>query len=320
MPSLEALAHDTQFETTPRVPAWTLGAFRRASIAYANGAVDPITRVIWTQSHTMTGDLRIPPHRPKIAATDRISDMDRATLVAIAAAEGAVGDTFWNGELMSWNWWFSHHPYDKWPEPAWLRRVGVSMIEFAPSGAYVEDWRLLPSADGAMAGLSLVAETDASGHFQPRAGGIVLSGDHAIVCLARHVPLPDGVRAQDYVVDAADPAAAYARVAGGSVSHLVRRNGVFTIDASTDPWSETLAADGFDDFAPAPDQGHLLQNITLDGRPAQRLWRITSLGPVAATEPVTQATQAAFDWLAREADTLLDPLPAAFKEFPTCAL
>jgi hypothetical protein len=319
MPSLETLAHEMPYQTTPRVPAWTLGAFRRASIAYANGAIDPLTRVIWTQSHGMTGDLRIPPHRPKITPSDRIADMDRATLVAQASAEGAVGDTFWNDGVMSWDWRCSHQPYDKWPEPAELRRVGVSMIEFAPSGAYVEDWRLLPSAAGAMAGLRLVAEMDTAGHFQPRTGGLVMAGDHAIMCLERQSPLPDGVRAQDYVAHADDPAAAYAHVAAGIASHFVRRGGAFTVDASTDPWAEGSPAHDLDGFTPAPDRGHLIQSVSRGGQPSQRLWRICSLAPSEAACATTAAADAAFAWIAREADTLLDPLPPTLKELPPCA-
>jgi len=46
------------------------------------------------------------------------------------------------------------------------------LIEYAPSGAYVEDWRLQPSGDGPLIGMSLLEERDAkTGQVTHRGGG-----------------------------------------------------------------------------------------------------------------------------------------------------
>lgn len=68
MPSLDELARAGAVDAEARVPAWTLGCFLRRSIVYATGCDDTLTKVVWVQSHTMTGDLRIPPNRPQVTA------------------------------------------------------------------------------------------------------------------------------------------------------------------------------------------------------------------------------------------------------------
>src|SRR5262245_39267322 len=77
------------------VPAWVRGTFKRRSITFATGLEDARTLVIWVQSHRATGDIRIHPGRPKITASDRLEDMDRATLEILASVEGGVAETAW---------------------------------------------------------------------------------------------------------------------------------------------------------------------------------------------------------------------------------
>jgi hypothetical protein len=169
------------------------------------------------------------------------------------------------------------------------------MIEFAPSGIYVEDWRHQPSAGGAMAGLTLIAESDADGAMQPRRGALILAGRHAILCRDRRTPLPQTMRAQDYVAAMDDPLAAYRAVADCVVDFA--EGG--TIAASTDPWREGAPLD-LGGFEPLQD-GELIQR---DGRITRR-WRVVSLGAQDAFPVATEAEPDKLKWLARESDTLL---------------
>src|SRR5690606_17863941 len=110
--------------------------------------------------------------------------------IELAASEGGVADTRFADGRMSWSDWTAVQPYDKWPEPGELRRVGGALMEFAPSEIYVEDWRLQPGSAGLMVGLRLLAEGPEGGELTARDGGLVIAGDHAIMALGRRKAMP----------------------------------------------------------------------------------------------------------------------------------
>ena len=56
----------------------------------------------------------------------------------------------------------------KFPELGEMRRVGECCLEFAPSGAYVEDWRMQPGTAGLAASLVLLAEVRSAPLLPPR--------------------------------------------------------------------------------------------------------------------------------------------------------
>jgi hypothetical protein len=290
-----------------RVPAWALGCVRRRSITFATGAEDQSTRVFWVQAHGMTGDIRIHPARPRLSAGTDFDALDRDTLVLLASIEGGVATTSWADPVMSWANWIGFQPYDKYPEPGVMRRIGDCMIEFAPSGAYVEDWRFLPSAPGLLAGLHLEAEIDATGRTHERSGGLVVAGDHAIRTLARRDELPEGTRCQDFVRTSADPAAALARVIDCVTDYMVREDDGWRIAASTDPRREgsTVALTGA--LVPTGNNG-LLETVTDTPGIAQRRWRIDSLESGHAFNQHTKLSADRLAWLERESDTLLAPI------------
>jgi hypothetical protein len=74
----------------------------------------------------------------------------------------------------------------KYPEPGELRRVGETLLEFAPSGAYVEDWRLQPGSAGLVASLVLLPgdddDDDDDDASQPQRGThLVVCGEHEML-------------------------------------------------------------------------------------------------------------------------------------------
>lgn len=295
---LEDLARQAPVARAPAVPAWTLGCFHRRSITYATGHEDASTRVIWTQSCGLTGDLRLPLHRPDVAARGALAECAPEELVELARGEGGVAVTSWSDGLMSWGNWAAFQPYDKWPEPGELRRVGPALIEFAPSGIYVEDWRLQPGSSGLRVGLRLVSEAPPGRAPAPRDGGLVIAGDHAIFALARRTRLAEGVPAWRQL--AADPTldetvfdaqAAYARRDAA---------GAWRIALSIDPFAEgeALALDGF--IAAGPDA---IRQTLADG--TERLWRVDVLMADQAVEAVTPASAEGAAWLSAESGTLL---------------
>lgn len=161
-------------------PRRLLGAFRRKSISFSTGLTDESSTVFWFQSKSFTIDLRLPDG----AATPLL---DR---------QGWVGDTLWDGDRqqMSWRIARSYQPRNQWPEPADLRFIGNSVIEFAPSGAYVEDWRQ-QCFHGPLLGLRLVSMRDGqNGPEQPMVGGLILAGEHAAYAQSRSSHLDEALR------------------------------------------------------------------------------------------------------------------------------
>lgn len=86
---------------------------------------------------------------------------------------------------MSWSIARSYQPRDQWPEPAELRFIGNSVLEFAPSGAYVEDWRQ-QSVRGPLLGLRLLSLHDEDmGQDLPMDGGLIIAGNHVAYAQSR---------------------------------------------------------------------------------------------------------------------------------------
>ena len=172
---LTGVAENTHVEP---VPLWMRGAFRRRSITFANGLTDADTRVFWLQSQGLTIDLRLPLISEQKAYH---SDDEHA-----GQYEAWYGYSHWDGALLDWSGGVSYQLHNRWPEPAILRRTGNCMMEFAPSGIYVEDWRLLSDESGPLIGLELLSEKHiASGRVTQRSGALIICGRIAGLVLDR---------------------------------------------------------------------------------------------------------------------------------------
>jgi hypothetical protein len=287
--TLEELARQAPFARPLAVPAWTLGCWRRRCITYANGREDADTTVIWIQSHGLTGDLRIPAWRPSTAGKTGFGDFEQADLKLLASVEGGVADTRWDGHRMAWDNWSAFQPYDKWPEPGVLQRVGASLIEWAPSGIYVEDWRLQGGSSGPLVGLRLEEEDGCK-----RDGGLVISGDHAMFTLGRLEELPESLPAQRQLSAGAD------RLFEAEASYCRRAMTGWSVEQSTNPFLEGDTTPLTDGFEPA---GEGLLRQRAGGR--QRLWRIDCLLADVDIPHQTPASAEGQAWLVGEAPVLL---------------
>jgi len=299
--SLEILAVTRPYAEPLAVPAWTLGCFHRRCITFATGIEDTSTRVIWVQSHGLTADLRLPLVRPDVRARGALQACTASERAELARGEGFVARTSWDGALMRWDAFAAFQPYEKWPEPGRLERVGSCLVEWAPSGIYVEDWRLQPGASGLSVGLQLVSETGADGVSRPRTGGLVIAGDHALMLIGRRAPLPEG-RVHEILTaepglweDAFDCEVAYAQ----------RRDGGWPIQLAVDPFMEGRDLLGGAVFGADPSRDLLVQrNPGPDGAWRERIWRIDTLRADLDAEADTPALPEGMDWLTREADAL----------------
>lgn len=303
--------------TTPAsgsVPAWILGCFRRRSISFFNGDSDESTLVVWLQSRGLTADLRLLADRLKLPSREALKQLSLAELVRLAEVEGGISPTRFEpavaaGALLSgtahWPDWTSFQLHAKWPEPGHLRRVGDCLTEHAPSGAYVEDWRLQPSGAGPLIGLSLLEERDAkTNRLLHRGGGLVIAGEHALLVRGRAEELPRVARLSELMERAASEPMLLDAVFGFEASYARRDgSGRYVIAASTLPWREGRALLSLAGFA--LEDGHVVQRAREREGSVVRRFQIDTLEESYEDWLATPATTGAVAWLAAEEDTLL---------------
>jgi hypothetical protein len=301
--NLIELAHAHPLRAAGGAPDWMLGHFRRRTISFADGRSDEHTRVHWLQSRRFTIDLRLPagPALPVRA----LQDYSVAQLRVLANHEGWVADSLWADGRLSWQGGESLQLHNRWPEPALRQRVGNCMIEFAPSGAYVEDWRL-QSTGGPLIGLRLIEERDAgSGELLHRGGGLIVCGRHAGWVHGRPAALPESTLSlRERAAEAQGDAAALAVLFDFEASLArVAASGEYRVELSTAPAriGQTLALDGFERLG----DGRLRQCLELHGgRALVRLFEVDTLEPDWQGGLATPATAASEAWFAAEGETL----------------
>jgi len=188
------------------VPDWMVGFYKRYSISFANGLTDIKTHVCWLQSRNFTIDLRLPIESDQIESKPLL-EYSQQELQQFANYEGWVAPSVWDGTSMHWlDTEVSLQLHNRWTEPAILKRVGNCMVEFCPSDAYVEDWRLQPSVPGPLVGLRLLVERElVSGRVRHTGGGLIVCGDYAGLVLGRAQALdnPEGKQLKTLVAEAA---------------------------------------------------------------------------------------------------------------------
>jgi hypothetical protein len=306
------------------VPDWALGCFRRRSITYYSGRVDETTEVLWLQSASLTADFRLSPRvraaqaaaraklrlSPSLPPIDALTRLSLAELVALAGVEGGISRARWDGEHMHWSDWVSFQTHAKWPEPGRLRRVGNCLIEFAPSGAYVEDWRVQPAGDGPLIGLSLLDERELdSGKLRHKGGGLIVCGDHAALVRGRAAGLSfesgSAGRIDELVCRAAEPAALQ-RVFEFDASYA-RANaaGAFVVAVSTLPWRLEQPLIELEGFAYDAPRDLLVQRVEELGIAIERRFAIDTWEPRFAATESTAPSAEAESWFEREHQGLL---------------
>jgi hypothetical protein len=280
-----------------------LGHFRRRTISFADGRSDERTQVHWLQSRTFTIDLRLPDGPP--LPIKALADYPAQQLRVLANHEGWIADSIWADGLLSWRGGVSLQLHNRWPEPAQLSRIGNCMIEFAPSGAYVEDWRLQASR-GPLIGLRLIDERDAqTGEVLHQGGGLILCGEQLGWVQGRPAALPEsalGLREQAALACGDGERLAPLFDFETSLA-LVDERGDYRVALSTLPAriGQRLSLEGFERLA----DGHLLQRLQAeDGRPLQRLFSVDTLEPDWCATFATPTTASAEAWLGTEQETL----------------
>ena len=185
------------------VPDHMLGCWRRRYIRFEDGTEDTSTRVIWLQTPSGLADMRISAERPDLSERLQLSDCSDDELIALAEQDCACGITIvdefatpylkatWEGGDSG----FMQQPVINFPEDGWFewKEGGVCMMEYAPSGAYEEDWRLLDnSREFAIHLLRRDSET---------ATNLYVAGAHAVLAVDRSIVIGQERPLQEIVAE-----------------------------------------------------------------------------------------------------------------------
>jgi hypothetical protein len=143
------------------IPTWLQGCWRRAWIRMADGTVDDRSAVFWLQTPHAMADVRIDGDRPPFDGVHALAECTDAQLAALATANASTGHTtveqvvdHADGSHSCIAQWHTYghganfQPVVTYPEPGLLHvdPSGTVMTERAPSGAYVEEWHLVPGS------------------------------------------------------------------------------------------------------------------------------------------------------------------------------
>ncbi len=287
------------------VPSWALGCFRRRSITFYTAACDTASDVLWLQSRGLTADLRLPAERARVESLAALADCPFDVLLALAEVEGGLARASFSSEsgAMHWHDWTSFQLHAKWPEPGALQRVGDCLVEFAPSGAYVEDWRFQAPGEGPLIGLELVEERElGTGRLLHRGGGLVVCGQHAAFVRGRARALPQAERLGSLIGDQSLLDAIF----GFDASYgKLDASGEYVALLSTLPWREGHKLFEQDGFSYLAGENSVLQRVHEAGRDIERRFSIDTLEPKFDGTLATPAEPGAVSWLEREAHALL---------------
>jgi hypothetical protein len=222
-----------------------IGCWTRRNLRFADGTEDKTTRVIWLQTLSGVCDVRISASRADLRERTGFADCSTEELLKLAEQDCFCGTTLFDPEAepfptASWPkeaYLFRFQPVITFPEPGWLewRDFGTCMIETAPSGAYVEDWRLLPESRSFAAHLT---KRDAAS-----ATCLYVAGEHAIYARNRAVDLPSDKSLVELAWDAQCERRRLEELLDCEFSYARRERpgDGYTIMASTLPWREGQA-------------------------------------------------------------------------------
>jgi phenylpropionate dioxygenase-like ring-hydroxylating dioxygenase large terminal subunit len=142
------------------VPDELLGCWVRTWIRWADGRFDDRSDVLWVQTASVMADLRLAHDRRDLTARRSLADCSFEDLLDLARSESSSGTTRCDPlaldprdrrATVSWHTGTDGVDFQTtsaYPEPGLIEwnDDGTVMIERAPSGAYEEEWRLLPES------------------------------------------------------------------------------------------------------------------------------------------------------------------------------
>ena len=232
---------------TQTVPDLMLGCWRRAWIEFTDGRRDDTGVVLWLQTESAMVDVRVPADRGDFGGCTSLKECTIDQLRAIAGSDGSSGWTQCSSVVedadgiatATAEWHTRGHginfqPVSAYPEPGlmtWNDDATV-MHERAPSGAYVEEWGLVPGSRRRL-------YVDTCGDVN-----VYRAGPVAVIVRDRMQPVPRQARLVDLVDEFGDDRATLEGLLDCEFSIAEERDGRWTITTSTLPWLQGTRLEG----------------------------------------------------------------------------
>jgi hypothetical protein len=159
------------------VPSDLVGLWCR-EVLTAPGFRDETTRVVWLQTQSWYGDLRVAADRPSIAAAGDLSAYDDPQLIALARVQGFAGQLRAVDGVCYWRRDMDLQPPSPDPDEGRYSISGDVMIEDGIHADYQEIWRRAADSTGPTAAF----RRDAA---DGRAGLLVMAGRFLLAFVAR---------------------------------------------------------------------------------------------------------------------------------------
>ena len=223
------------------VPDLLFGCWKRAWIKFADGTVDDTTIVVWLQTESQMVDVRIHADPLNIGRRSGLHDCTIDELHALALNDASsgftecgppvVGADGLRGATASWHTrehGVNFQPVSAFPEPGHMtwNADGTVMMEYAPSGAYIEEWRLVPGSRDPLT----VSQHD--GFTLYRAGGV------AVLVRDRAIAVPRVARLAELVDEYWEDRILIEQLLDCEFSVAELSDGEWRITASTLPWRQ----------------------------------------------------------------------------------
>lgn len=231
---------------TQTVPDAMLGCWRRVWIEFADGSRDDTAKVVWLQTESLMADVRIAGDRQDLSGRSGLHECSIEELQMIASADASSGftecgpiDVGADGLRSATASWHTRghgvnfQPVSAFPEPglmSWNEDATV-MLERAPSGAYVEEWRLVPGTRDALSVTSVDDETTY------RAGPV------AVFVRDRSIPIPRPARLHELLDEYAAERQMIEALLDCEFSVAELNGNEWIVTASTLPWREGKVLD-----------------------------------------------------------------------------
>jgi hypothetical protein len=253
-------------------PEWLTGVWERKALWFEGTEPDYSTRVLYVQTPTLFGDIRIAESRPDVSNVTSFEELDDTELEELAKQEGFAGYVETEGDIVTWQREIDFQPPTGIPDTGRCSLDKQVMIETGIHLDYSEKWQRIDDGKGQF--LAMQIEEDESG---PADQILVVAGDHFLYARDRKYSLEPAKSLnhlfqlnnlkKEQIVRYLNCEFSYGRVRDGKKP--------WEIYLSTLPFREgqTLVAPG--EMEALPDSGRVYQHCVNCGLTVKRYWRIS---------------------------------------------
>lgn len=271
--------------TSNNLPDWLTGVWRRLSIETEDGLQDTKSQVIWLQTHSCFGDIRIPADRPNLGTKSSLAELTKLEMIALSKQQGFAGVTHLNGSTSQWHRYIDYQPLNAGQDIGSLHWEGEILIELGVEAVYKEEWQRLDDGNGDFTALILPAEIDqTSDKNLSWQGCLVTAGDYFIYVWNRSLPLPPADSLTSLLINSAQDHSKQIYCLDCEISFGVCKSGQvpWEIRLSTLPWREGYSLWSLSNLEVDLKKGQVLQTINQSGRRQIRHWTIQEWGTGSA--------------------------------------